>query len=128
MKILAAGLLAAAVAYVANRFFYRLMGNTVLLGPVPIVEEVCKTMSAALLGAAVFYTHLVFGLIEALLDWRGQKKGVLPACYGLIAHGAFGLITVAATQKTGMLIQGIFTAVIFHILWNMVMTYRTAKR
>lgn len=127
MRLIAAGLAAATFAYVANRFIYQVMGNNALVGPVPLVEETAKTMTAWLLGTTVVYTHVVFGMAEALLDWRGGKKGPFAAASAMAAHSLFGLVTSRVALETGTLGLGILAAALVHAVWNMVMLYRTAR-
>ncbi len=124
---LAAGLLAAAAAFAANRLFFRAAGKPAMIGLVPLTEEVAKTMIAFWLGAAVIYTHLVFGLTEAILDWRGDKS-LSAAALAIAAHGSFGLVTAVVIRNTGTLGMAILSAYIFHSCWNMAMLFRTAKR
>ena len=128
MNWIVAGLLASTAAFAANRFVYRIWQDVVLLGPVPLLEEVVKTMTAHLLGASILYTHLVFGLTEAILDWRGKRSGIAAALSALAAHSVFGLLTVAVTRSTGMLGAGIVAAFLAHAVWNAVMLFRSVKR
>jgi hypothetical protein len=128
MRDLAAGLLAAAIAFAANRLFLRAQGCLAMISAVPLVEEVAKTMVAFWLGGAVVYTHLAFGLTEAVLDWCGKSKRLPASALAIAAHGAFGLVTVEISRETGSLGLGILSAVIIHAAWNMAMLYRTAKR
>ena len=128
MNWIVAGLLASALAFAANRFVYRVWHEVVLFGPVPLLEEVVKTMTAHLLGASILYTHFVFGVTEAILDWRGEKRGVPAALSALVAHSVFGLLTAAVTRSTGMLGAGIVVAFLAHAVWNAVMLFRSVKR
>lgn len=128
MNWIITGLIAAAASFLANRFTYRVWSESALLGPIPLAEEVAKTMIAYLLGASIFYTHLVFGIAEAFLDWHGQKRGIPAAVSAIVAHSVFGLITVSATRMTGTLGVGIVVAFFAHAVWNAVMLFRTVKR
>lgn len=123
-----AGLMAAAVSFLANRFTYRVWSESALLGPIPLAEEVAKTMIAYFLGTSIFYTHLAFGITEAFLDWHGQRRGIPAAISAIIAHALFGLITMAATQMAGAVGVGIATAFFAHSVWNAVALFRTVKR
>lgn len=123
-----AGLMAAAVSFLANRFTYRVWSEAALLGPIPLAEEVAKTMIAYFFSTSIFYTHLIFGITEALLDWHGQRRGVPAAVSALIAHSLFGLITVAATRMSGITGMGIAAAFFAHAVWNAAMLFYTAKR
>ncbi|EEG76618.1 hypothetical protein [Dethiobacter alkaliphilus] len=128
MNWIVAGLLASAAAFAANRFVYRVWRDVVLLGPVPLLEEVAKTMAAQMLGASILYTHVVFGLTEAILDWRGRRRGLPAAVSALLAHSIFGLLTVAVARSTGNLGAGIVAAFLGHAVWNAVMLFRSVKR
>jgi hypothetical protein len=128
MEWTTAGLLAAAAAFAINRFIYSVWKDTVLLGPVPLVEEVAKTMTALLLGTSVLYTHLVFGLTEAVLDWRTARSGLMAAVSALVAHGVFGIVTVTVIRQTQITGAGIVAAFLTHALWNAVMLLRSLKR
>jgi hypothetical protein len=128
MRALAAGLLSAIAAFGANRLFFRTFSNAAMIGPVPLAEEVAKTMIAFWLGTAIVYTHLAFGLAEGVLDWRGQSKSLPAAAAAVAAHGVFGLVTEKVSGETGILGLGILSAFIIHSFWNMAMLYRTAKR
>ncbi|MDW7649796.1 MAG: hypothetical protein SCK29_02900 [Bacillota bacterium] len=128
MNWIAAGVIAAFAAFFTNRLTYRVWEDTALLGPVPLAEEVIKTMLAYSLGAGIFLTHLVFGIMEAILDWRGQSRGLPAAASAVIAHSIFGLVTVVVSQKAGMLGAGIAISFLVHALWNAVMLFRTVKR
>jgi len=128
MGFIVAGLASAVFAYLTNRFAYRVWGNAVLIGPVPLVEEVAKTMLAWGLGASILFTHLAFGVTEALLDWHGDGKGVAPALCALAAHSVFGLVTMIAVRETGSLGIGITSAFLIHAVWNTAMLFRTVKR
>jgi hypothetical protein len=128
MNWLWAGLVAACAAYAANRFIYRIYSDRALIGPVPLAEEVAKTMTATLLGAGILYTHLVFGMAEAILDWRGKTRRLPAALSALAAHGIFGLTTLAVLRLTNILGAAIAVAFLTHALWNAVMLLRPVKR
>lgn len=128
MDWVSAGLIAAAFSFFFNRFLCRVYGESVLLGPVPLVEEVAKTMAALLLSADLIRVHLVFGAVEAVWDWHGEAKGITPAFSALVAHGVFGIITVVAIRYTATPGIGIIAALLAHAAWNAVMLFRTGKR
>jgi len=128
MTWVVAGLLAAAAAYVMNRFTYGVWQDAALLSPVPLAEEAAKTMAAYFLGASILYTHIIFGLTEAVLDLRGRQNGLAAAASSLVAHSIFGLLTVAVVRQTGVLGAGIVAAFLAHALWNAFMLLRSVKR
>lgn len=128
MNWLTAGLLAAAASYAGNCFLYRMLNDAALPGPVPLAEEVAKTMAAHLLGASILYTHIVFGVTEAVVDLRGRNRGGAAAVSALAAHSVFGLLTAAVVQMTGVLGAGIVAAFLAHSLWNAIVLLRSVKR
>jgi hypothetical protein len=128
MKGVAAGMLAASAVFLANRFLYRVFRDRALAGAVPLTEEVAKTAAAYILGAGIIHTHLVFGLVEALLDWRGENKSLPAAGAAILSHGVFGLVTVAVLNLTAMPGLAIVAAFVLHAFWNVFVLLRPLKR
>ncbi len=125
---LAAGLLAAAVSFAANRFLFRRLGNASLVVPIPLVEEATKTVSALWLGAGIFHTHLFFGLVEAALEWRRRQNGVMAALLSAASHCVFGLLASAVHRETGVPAFGILASFSVHAAVNTMVLLRAAKR
>ena len=100
-----------------NCLLVRLMREkAVLLSPV--VEETVKTVSAVLLGASIFYTHLLFGCIEAVGDLHYSRKLGLPAaCLSIGGHAVFGLATQLLYRWVN-LFYAVGVGLTLHLLWN----------
>ncbi|KJS85668.1 MAG: hypothetical protein JM58_07995 [Peptococcaceae bacterium BICA1-8] len=113
-----AGLLAAFVAWIFNRYVVNRWGDLAVAYIVPIAEEILKTFIAIILGASIFYAHFSFGVIEAIWDMKANTKGFRPAILSLLTHSFFGLITIYTFQLTGLLILGIIISTTTHIIWN----------
>ncbi|NLZ93134.1 MAG: hypothetical protein GX922_03830 [Firmicutes bacterium] len=128
MNWLLAGLVAAGIAYLLNQFTYRLWQKYTIIGAVPLIEEVAKTMTAYFFGADYFYTHFIFGVIEGSLDALADHGGWLPALSAVFAHSLLGWVTERVINETNMLGAGILAAIIVHIVWNIALLFRTAKR
>ncbi|MGI6553901.1 MAG: hypothetical protein ACOX2P_00465 [Bacillota bacterium] len=124
MISLAAGVLAAAAAYLINRLIIGQAGNKGIVTFIPIVEEAVKSLSAVALGAPLVNTHAVFGAIEAGYEILGAKsiKGVVGGLSSFVTHGFWGLITVGIYRVTGSLLLGIGAAAVVHSIWNRVIT------
>lgn len=133
MTTLLAGLLAAEVAFLANRTLLAgleerrpsapggpsVRPGSLLVSAVPAVEEAAKNLAALLSGADLFGTHVVFGLVEAgfeavVGEWHGLVAGLL----GLISHALFGAATRAALAGTGSPFLATGAGIGLHIIWN----------
>jgi len=136
----AAALLAAALAYATNRSAQALGGRTAVVFVAPALEESLKTGAALLVGAPVLWTHLCFGLIEALYDVAspasgpGRSRALGAAAAGLAGHALFGAVTVAgaaAVAVTGSLAAwapGVVLAYLVHVGWNGLVMGRVTPR
>lgn len=126
---IAAGLLAAAVAYAANRILFRVFGNVGLTVPVPLLEEATKTVFALWLGAGIIPAHLVFGLTEAALECRccRQNKG-RAALMSAFTHAVFGLVANGVYRRTGVPVLSILASFAAHAAVNIVVLLRAVKR
>ncbi|MGF7184173.1 hypothetical protein GGQ84_000253 [Desulfitispora alkaliphila] len=119
MEFLFAGLTAAFFSYVINRWIVNDVGDRAIGNLVPLVEETLKTGLALLVGASIFYTHLVFGVIEALYDsTTAINKGGSAAIVSLFSHIALGLIAQFAYNLTGVFLIAVIAAFVFHMAWN----------
>lgn len=128
MSWVGAGIIAAGIAYLVNHFSYKLWHKYVIVGAVPLVEEVAKTMSAYFFSADYLYTHFMFGVIEGLLDGFSANGDWLPAVSAVFAHSILGWITVNVIRETKMVGAGILAAIAVHIAWNTALLFRTIKR
>lgn len=93
--------------------------NAVTYGA-PVVEEISKTGLALLFGGNILFSHVVFGMVEALNDII-KNRGMLSYTAGVtsfISHAVFGIITVYAGSFFFGPISGIATAIAAHMLWN----------
>ena len=84
-----------------------------------LVEETAKMIFALICGADIFFTHLVFGVIEGLCEVFSRDKGGRAA--GILAwvtHAAFGLVCAGVWVKTGCLTAALAASMFFHAAWN----------
>lgn len=117
--LLLSGLIAAAAAYFFNSWAIKKWGKIVIFTVSPILEEFLKTGLAIFMGGQIFFTHLTFGLAEAVLDVIRPGKRDLPAgLTGLVSHGVFGWLTQYLWQVTGNIWLAITAAIAAHGLWN----------
>jgi len=87
----------------------------------PIVEETAKTVSAVRFGASIFYTHLLFGCIEAVWDLRNSRKLGFPAAWLSVGgHAVFGQASQIIYHWRGNILYAVGTGLIIHLLWNRV--------
>ncbi len=115
--------MSSALAYLINRSLFGRLGTWGIITLVPVVEELLKTGLAALLGAAVWWVHIGFGVIEGLFDISQRPNpvpqlGYLAAWCSVIGHGAFGSVTIWAWSQTGSVYWGLATGMGLHLLWN----------
>lgn len=124
MTSLAAGVIAAAAAYIFNRIIIEKAGNKGIVSLIPIVEELLKSLTAVYLGTSIISVHSVFGAIEAGYEIRGAKsiKGVLGGITSFVMHGLLGLVTAAVWTWTNNLFLGIGASAMLHSLWNRLIT------
>ncbi|MFZ5945275.1 MAG: hypothetical protein ACOYVD_14315 [Bacillota bacterium] len=118
MAFFLAGTSAAFFAWFLNRIIVRRWGDAAIIVPVPIIEETLKTVGAVLFSTSIFYTHLVFGIIEGIWDIKVNIKGLLPGIMSLLTHSFFGLVTTYFHQLTGYISMAILVSIICHIGWN----------
>lgn len=125
----AAGLAAAAVAYVINWVALRRLGRDALWLAVPAIEETLKSSLPALLGAPLLAAHVAFGLVEAVYELAGQRPSHTAAGLALLTHTGFGFLTVTLAAR-GTLGPAIVAAVALHSTFNLAVIKRagTASR
>lgn len=117
---LAAGLLAAVISYYLNGKALMFIGDNAVIYGAPAIEEISKTGLALLLGGNVLFSHIVFGMAEALYDVV-RNRGVLSytaGVAGLVSHAVFGIITVYAWRIFDGPLTGVVAAAVIHMLWN----------
>ncbi|SFG99655.1 hypothetical protein SAMN05660649_03456 [Desulfotomaculum arcticum] len=83
----------------------------------PIVEETAKTGSALLFNAGIFYTHVVFGGVELVMDTL-RRRGVWPGLAALALHSILGLVTQWLYLLYGSPALALTVAVLLHAAWN----------
>ncbi|GAB6179114.1 hypothetical protein JCM14036_04330 [Desulfotomaculum defluvii] len=121
--IAAATLLAAVTSWVINGWVLNFLGNRGIAFLTPLVEETAKTFWAILLKTSLVYTHIGFGLVEALVELKRRGvKGVWAACTAIIAHSLFGLLTVRVYSASNLLVALIVTYLV-HTIWNWFIVY-----
>lgn len=124
MISVAAGVLAAATAYIFNRKIIEHIGNKGIVSFIPIVEEVLKSLAAVYLGGSLVTVHLIFGTVEACYEISGAKglKEAIGGLNSVAVHGILGLVTLGVLTLTSSLWLGILAAAILHSLWNRLIT------
>ncbi|MDI6871891.1 MAG: hypothetical protein QME79_11200 [Bacillota bacterium] len=133
LTTLLAGLLAAEMAFLADRAFLSgleerartspggpaVRPGAVLVSVVPAVEEAAKNLAAMLSGADLFGTHVIFGLAEAGFEAAvGEWRGLVAGLFSLLGHALFGAATNAALASTGSPFLATGAGVGLHIAWN----------
>lgn len=113
------GIMAAGVSYLGNYYVVRSFGLEAVIYFVPFLEETAKTGFAYFFQSSILFTHLVFGIIEAIYDYRTEpEKSLLPALSSILSHAFFGGITSLLEQQTGTIIWGLIGGFVFHAFWN----------
>lgn len=129
--MLTAAFLAAAMAWVINSLVLVKLGSKGISFITPGVEEIAKTGAAVTIGAAILWTHTVFGIIEAAVEIRRRgNRGIIAAWLAIAAHSLFGLIATWAYNRGGF-IASILLAYLVHATWNWGVIYysgQTASR
>ncbi len=122
---LAAGLSAAFIALIGNRWAVRGGDRVAVAALVPLVEEAAKTGAALVIGAPILATHVVFGLIEAGYDIiKPSRFGLLAGFVGLVGHLAFGLMAGLVYGRLGSGPAAVAAATLAHIFFNAVIIGR----
>jgi hypothetical protein len=119
LRFLTAGLLASLIAWIGNRLLANRSGTRLVTILVPLWEEMLKTGSAFLLGAPIFWTHAVFGMVEAINDFLQSPKGIVAGLAGLVGHMFFGYLTTTVYLVTGSPVAGLLTGMAAHMGWNL---------
>jgi hypothetical protein len=99
---LGTGLAAAAIAYYLNWRFLRAAGKRAMWLAVPALEETLKSGLAALTGASLFATHVVFGAVEAAYEVSGARPSRTAALLSLVTHALFGAMTQVFSARSGL--------------------------
>ncbi len=133
MRTLLAILLATAAAYLLNRRLVNRFGNPSLITVIPVIEELLKTGSSLLFSVSLWWVHLGFGALEALLDIVQRPRplpvvGYLAAGCSFIGHGAFAAVTIWGWSATGRAVYGLLLGCGVHLLWNVWVTCLAERR
>ncbi|SET19402.1 hypothetical protein [Anaerobranca gottschalkii] len=104
-------------AYILNNLLYKYLHDYSTL-TAAIIEEILKTYGGYLI-AQILLTHVIFGLVEAIIDIKNNgKKGIYPAIFSLLGHAAFGYLTLTVFRLTENLFYSILTGIFAHIIYN----------
>ena len=110
------GLVAAVLSFIANRFLFAQLGSEGVVYLIPLGEEIFKTGIAYYLGANLISTHLVFGILEAGLDFVYSNS--LAALLAVITHLLLGIVTFYSLLLNNNLTVAIMIAIVVHTAWN----------
>jgi len=127
MLFISAGIFASIMAWILNRYVFSREGlkGVVFFGP--FTEELLKTGMALIFSTSIILTHLVFGLAEAIIDYKNTQKS-LGAIVSFVSHGFLGIITYGSFILLGNIYIALLIAVIVHVSWNkFVMSIVAAK-
>jgi hypothetical protein len=103
-------------------------GAVAVFSCVPLTEEVLKTNSALFLNSSIFYTHLTFGLVEAIVDVLQPGKSQAPAgIMSIISHGIYGWLTDKLLTLTGNTWLAVALVIALHSLWNAGVVFLTKR-
>jgi hypothetical protein len=125
-----AALVSSSMAIILNRWALPKFGMLEILWLGPVGEEFVKTGAAWLWGASIPTVHILFGVIEALLDLRSKTACRYYAAVASVSgHALFGYATIGAAQYWGSLVIGLCLGIVLHICWNgYVMAYVAKHR
>lgn len=111
--------LMAALSFIVNKALLTRIGVKTVITYSPVIEESAKTLLPFYLGADIFLTHVVFGMIEAGYDWlTGGRERSKAALLSVAGHSLFGGATVATLQETGQIGLALVGAIVLHLAWN----------
>lgn len=123
-----AGISAAAVAWIINRFLVAKGGERAVIWLVPPIEEFLKTGLALLLGAVIPLTHGVFGLLEAIHDYLNSPRwGLWAGLSSIITHFFLGWFTLMLYRLFPSWLVAMVLAAVLHIFWNLLIIRLMAK-
>lgn len=115
------GGLVAAVSFVFNRALFQRIGYRTVITFSPVIEELCKTIPAYVIGVNILAVHLTFGVIEGGYDlYRNQGAGALAALLSVVGHFLFGLTAITVLMLAGNIYLAAMASCVLHLLWNTV--------
>lgn len=112
------GVLMAAASFLINKLLIKITGIQTVFFFSPSVEEVAKTLPAHYLGADLFITHSVFGVLEGIYDFFTGRRKIAAMLLSVVGHSLFGIVTVFGRYYTGEIWLGLLGGVFSHIIWN----------
>ena len=117
MDFILTGIFASFMAWLVNKFILSKEGLKGVIFFGPFTEELFKTGMAVLFNASIFLTHIVFGFIEAFIDYRNTNNSMV-ALVSLASHTILGIITYGFYILLNNIPIAFLIAVIVHISWN----------
>jgi len=128
LEFLWAGLLAAGLVWVVNRFILKANEKIKIMLVIPALEEGAKTGFAILFNAPVFLTHGVFGTVEAIFDvFTTRRKGIAAGVVSYLGHLIFGLLTYLGYKSLNSYWTGLIMAYLAHAFWNVLVMVEMRK-
>ena len=121
------GCFMASLSFLINRAMLKRLGPRVIVSMSPAVEELAKTGLAYWLDADILVTHMVFGLIEAIYDYR-VSGSIRAAAASITGHAFFGAVTVFILSASESLWLSWLSACAIHICWNVSAVLLTKSR
>jgi len=117
MAFIIAGLLASLAAWMLNRYVFSKTGRKGVIFFGPVAEELLKTGLALIFNTSIILTHIIFGLVEAIVDYKNTQKS-LGAMVSLASHAFLGIITYVLFILSGSIYIALLIAIIVHVAWN----------
>jgi hypothetical protein len=115
---IAVALFAAGLVWQLNRL-QAYLSSPYIVYIAPLAEEFSKTVPAILIGASLFFTHVFFGVIEAVWEWFSQRRnGFYAGLAALASHSIFGFITVLVYERYGTAPPALLAGYLAHMAWN----------
>jgi len=119
---MAVALFAAGLAWQLNRLTKYLSGPHMVY-IAPLSEEFSKTVPAILIGASLFFTHVFFGVIEAVWELFSQRRnGFYAGLAALVSHSIFGFITTLVYERYETAPPALLAGYLAHAAWNHTVT------
>lgn len=130
MIIVLAGLFAAVTAWQLNKLAIKFFGPGAIAYLIPLLEEGSKTLWAFYLGVPVFFSHFIFGGIEAIYDLgTSRRNGFSAGIISFLSHMIFGLISMQVLRSVQNVYLAVGAGYLVHMVWNtIVMKYFVRKK
>lgn len=124
LQLITAGVLSAGSAWAINGFILQNFSQkTAATRIIPCLEELLKTASAVMFSVSILNVHVIFGILEGIIDWRNGTNGKA-SLLSLITHSILGLITSKMAVFFGIF-GAIAMASLVHMGWNQYIIYKT---